>query len=140
MQNQNDIEKINQFLNFVSPIIIRQIKALLETAGLEVKEQGYGLNLTFVIKSGNKSIEFYMHNLFLEIATIDRDEVPLRFDERLRDPEYFLGKAAHLTQSKLAILLQLLTTDNVEAAMENLTKDASQYERLRIWRFDTKPP
>jgi len=78
-------------------------------------------------------------SLLLEIATTDRDDVPLRFDERLRDFDYFLSKMTRLTQSKLKVLFRLLMEKDVDAAIENITKDAKNYERIRIWRFDKKP-
>ncbi|MCX5637382.1 MAG: hypothetical protein NTX52_06785, partial [Planctomycetota bacterium] len=71
--------------------------------------------------------------------TIDRDAQPLMFDENLRDIDYFLAKMARLIQSKLNVLFQLLGQEDMDAAIESITKDSKQYERIRIWRFDNKP-
>jgi len=109
---------------------------LLQSAGMEVKEEGSGLDLAFYIKSGEKEIKFYLHNLLMEIATIDRDEQPPRFDENLWDFEFFLAKTSRLTESKLNILLHLLKEEDVDTAVENISRSAKNYERIRIWRFD----
>jgi len=140
MQNQKEITRINNFLRFTSPLIISQVKMLLLSTGMEVKEEGRGPDLAFTIKSGEKEAKFFPYNLLLEIATIDRDEENLRFDERLRDFDFFLAKTAQLIESKLRILFQVLAEEDLDAALENISKYAGQYERIRIWRFDKDEP
>lgn len=136
MQDRNELSKINRFLHMVSPIVIAQVKRILQSAGLQVEERGSGSDLVFIIKSGEKEIMFSPYNLLMEIASIDRDEVPLRFDENLEDFGFFLDKMARLTQSKLQILFKLLAEDDVEKVIDNISRDAEQYQRIRIWRFD----
>ena len=136
MQDRNELSKINRFIHMVSPIVIAQVKMILQSAGLQVEEKGSGSELIFIIKSGEKEIHFSPYNLLMEIASIDRDEVPLRFDENLQDFGFFLDKMARLTQSKLQILFKLLAEDDVEKAIDNISRDAEQYQRIRIWRFD----
>ena len=92
MQNQNEIAKINYFLCVVSPIIVGHMKMLCQSTGAKVREQGRGLDLSLLIKSGKKKMKFFLHNLFLEIATVNRDDDPLRFDERLRDFDFLSGQ------------------------------------------------
>ncbi|HUU16298.1 MAG TPA: hypothetical protein VMW72_04045 [Sedimentisphaerales bacterium] len=140
MQDQNEFTRINRFLRMVSPIVISQVKMILQSAGLQVEEKGSGSELIFIIKSGEKEIHFSPYNLLLEIASIDRDEMPLRFDENLEDFGFFLDKTARLTQSKLHILFKLLAEDDVEKAIDNISRDAEQYQRIRIWRFDQENP
>ncbi len=138
MQNQNEISRINRFLHMVSPIVIGQVKMILQSTGLQVEEKGSGSELIFIIKSGEKEIHFSPYNLLLEIASVDRDQLPLRFDENLQDFGFFLDKMARLTQSKLQILFKLLAEDDVEKAIDKISMDAEQYQRIRIWRFDQK--
>jgi len=138
MQNQTEITKINHFLSSVSPVVVTIVKTILQTLDFQVIEKGRGLDLVFSIKVEKKEAEFYLHNLFLEIATIDRDEEPLRFDEGLRGFDYFLAKTARIVASKLNVLLRLFGEEDVDAAIENITKDAKQYERIRIWKVDQK--
>ena len=138
MQNQNEIEKINRFLSMVSPVIAGHVKMLLRSTGAKVQERGRGPDLVFSIKTGEKEIKFFLRNLLLEIATADRDEVPLRFDERLRDFDYFLSKMTRLTQSKMKVLFRLLMEKDVDVAIDSITKDVKKYARIRIWRFDQK--
>jgi hypothetical protein len=140
MQNQIEITKINCFLTLMSPIIIEIVKTILQTLGCDVREEGSGLDLAFHIKSEGKEVQFFLNNLLLEIATVDRDEDPLQFDENLRDFDYFLAKTARLIASKLNVLFHFFGEEDVDAAIENITKDAKQYERIRIWKVDQKGP
>jgi hypothetical protein len=140
MQNQIEIEKINNFLSSVSPVVVAIVKTILQTLGCDVREEGSGLGLAFHIKSEGKEVQFFLNNLLLEIATVDRDEDPLQFDENLRDFDYFLRKTAHVVESKLNVLFQLFGQDDVEAAIENIGQLAKQYERIRIWKVNQKGP
>jgi len=139
MQNKEETEKINRFLYMASPIIIHIIRTILQSLTYEVILKGQGINIVFSIKQNEKEAVFYLHNLFLEIATIDRDVQPLMFDEKLRDFDYFMTKMGQLIASKLNVLLQVFGHEDLEAAIENIVKDSKQYERIRIWRFDRKP-
>jgi hypothetical protein len=136
MQDQIETAKIKAFLAMVTPIVVDVVRAILQTLDFKVKEEGAGLKLAFSIKKDGKEAKFYFHNLLLEIATIDRDQQALRFDESLRDFDYFLAKMARMTESKLNILFRLFGEQDMEAAIESIAKDAKRYERIRIWRFD----
>jgi len=136
MQDKKEIEKINRFLCMVIPVITEIVKTIFQSLDCEVNQRGHGLDLVFSIKYEEKVAEFYLHNLFLEIATIDRDEEPLRFDKGLRDFDYFLAKTACTVASKLNVLFHLFGEEDVDRAIENITRDAQQYQRIRIWRFD----
>jgi hypothetical protein len=136
MQEQIEITKINRFLANVGPIVVEVTRAVLQARGCEVEDEGSGLDLAFSIKFSRKELKFYVQNLLLEIVTVDRDEEPLRFDEGLRDFDYFMTKMARAINSKLCVLFHLLKEDDFEAAIENICKDAKDYERIRIWRFD----
>lgn len=140
MQNQKEITKINHFLSATLPVVVRSVKTFLQSAGLEVEERGCGLDTVFRIKSGEREAEFYMHNLLMEIATVDRDEQPLRFDENLQDFDYFLNKVAKVIESKLRILFKLLEHDDVDKAMESITESAKDYTRIRIIKLDNQQP
>jgi len=138
MQDHKDIERINHFVYRVSPIVADVIKRFLQLSGYEVQQQGQGLKLAFSIKKGKKEAKMYIENLLLEIATVDRDQEPLRFDENLRDFNFFLAKLVNLTESKLKILLHFFAEEDIDAAIDNISLDAKQYERIRIWQFDQK--
>jgi hypothetical protein len=131
-----EIVKINAFLSIASPIVIDVVGTILKTLDFQVKEEGTGLKLAFSIKRDDKEVKFFFHNLLLEITTIDRDQEPLRFDESLRDFDYFLGKTSRTVASKLNVLFRLFGQEDMEAAIENIARDAKRYERIRIWRFD----
>jgi len=136
MQEQIEIAKINRFLASIGPIVVEITQGILQAIGCEVREEGSGLDLAFSIKSGRKELKFYVQNLLLEIVTVDRDEEPLRFDEGLKEFDYFMAKMARAINSKLCVLFAVLKEDDFEAAIENICKDAKDYERIRIWRFD----
>ena len=140
MQDSEQNIKIAGFLRVALPVVADVVRTFLQALDWEVQEEGRGLDSAFTIELGEKKIKFFMHNLLLEIATVDRDENPLRFDEGLRDFDYFLAKTTRIVGGRLWILLQLVSQDDVEAAIEKLSRKAGQYERLRIWRFDDKGP
>jgi len=138
MNDLKESERINRFLFFVSPMVVRSVKSLLQSAGLQVTQEGRGLSTAFSIKKNDREAKMYLQNLLLEIATVDRDEEPLRFDENLRDFNFFLTKTARLTESKLKILFHVFAEEDVDTAIENISQDAKQYERIRIWQIDQK--
>ncbi len=137
MQDRNEIEKINYFLASVFPVVAGAVKTALQTLGCQVEQKGQGIDLVFVIKLNEKEAGFFIRNLLLEIATVDRDAEPLKFDEKLQDCEYFMTKMLGLIRSKLNILLKLMGQDDIDAAIEEIAKDADKYERIRIIKFDT---
>ena len=120
MQNQKEITRINSFLTMVLPIVIDVTKGILQSSDFQIMEKGHGLDLVFSIKSSKKEAEFYLHNLFLEIATVDRDEAQLRFNENLRDFDYFLAKMVRTVESKLRALFHLFGGEDVETGLEKL--------------------
>ena len=139
MQNLKDSVKINHFLQAITPIVVNLVQAILKSTNWTIERKGQALDTSFSIKAGDKETVFYLYNLFLEIATIDRDENPLRFDERLRDFDYFVEKTIRLTESKLKILFQLFGEEDVEKAIKNIEQNSAQFERIRIIRFDQNP-
>ncbi len=140
MQEKSKTMEINVFLSLTGPAIVAQVKMILQSAGLKVRETGCGPDLTFILKSGHKEIEFCPHNLLMDIAAIDRNEVPVRFDTNLRDFEHFLTKKARVIESRLKVVFQFLTEDNMDVAVDNINRNAKKDERIRIWRFDRKKP
>jgi len=133
----DDEKKINRVLNFCYGLVPRIVKSILLRAGFTVSERGEGLGLVFEIKLARSSLgaEFYFHNLFLEIATKDRDAELLEFDERLVDLGYFPSKTLRMVESKLRPLLLVISEKNVGKGIEKMMGLAPQYERLRvIWR------
>jgi len=136
MQEPKEIAKINNFFSMVLPLVTELVGAILQSSGAEVKREGSGLDTAFSISCGEKGAKFFLHNLLLEIATLDRDEEPLQFDERLRDFDFFLAKTANAIQSKLRVLFHVLEKNDIKAAVESISRDAKLYERIRIWQFD----
>jgi hypothetical protein len=134
MDKDQEAVKIAGFLTVAAPIITRLSRMVLESHRYQVREEGAGLDLVLSISTGHGEVRFFLRNLFLEVATLDRDEEPLRFDQDLLDFGYFLSKTADLIRSKLKLLLHLLETESVEEACKKIQADSAGYERVRIWR------
>jgi len=128
MQNQSETEKINQFISTVSPIIVGHVRLMFEATGAKVHQHGRGLEVVLSIKSGKKEIRFSLQNLFLEVATIDREEVAPRFDEKLLDYNFFLDKMLRSARSKTRILFQLLLEQDVDIATEGTNQNRELYD------------
>ena len=139
MDNQTQITRINLFLNIAAPIVIGFAKAFLQEVSFEVAEEGQGPDFSFCVRSGERQVRFFLQNLLLEIATVDRDAEPLTFDERLIDFNFFISKTTDIVESKIRILTLLFGEKDIDAALDNVMRQADKYERLRIIRFDHKP-
>ena len=137
-RNRNDM-RISCFVAHVSPVIVGCVRAVLASHGLEVKEEGSGLDLALRIETPSGEVKFLLHNLLLEIATVDRDENPLRFDKRVLNRDFLTTKATAAIESKLRVLSCLLRKENLEEAVRDIEALAKDYERLRIWRIDRNP-
>lgn len=140
MRNTEENARITHYIHEVLPIVAELVKIFLESNNYQIKQEGCGFDLAFSIKSGDREANFFLQNLLLEIATVDTHEEPLRFDERLRDFDYFLAKTARHAQSKLKVISQLLGEENVEAAIEDLCRNAGQFGQIQIWRIDQQKP
>ena len=133
-----DNDKIAEFLFLATPIVNGIINRMLKTTDCYFRHTDLGIHSTFLIKHKDKEIRFHVYNLFYEIATIDRDENPLRFDEKLSDFSYFMNKTNEFIASKLGVLFKLLLEDDLDQAIENIAKMGDKYERIRIWKVEEK--
>jgi hypothetical protein len=103
--------------------------------GCEVVINGQGLELRYEVSYGDMKAVFFFRNLYLEIATVDRDVEPLQFDEKLRDYYYFVSKASFIIKSKLEILLKLLKSDNTDKTIDEIFTEFNG-ERIFIEKLD----
>jgi hypothetical protein len=115
--------KIGQFLVATSGFIKEVVKIMLEMSGCTVTEHNDGLNLCYKIQYKDNEVCLFFRNLYLDIATIDRDAEPLEFDRQLNDFNYFLTKTVSTIHLRLKTLLKLLKHDDVDKAIENILKD-----------------
>jgi hypothetical protein len=128
-------EKITKFVVFALPVVCGLIEKLFKSLEFQIERKASGLDTYFTIHSGEKQIQFNIYNLLLEIAAIDRDEDTLRFDDRLCDFEYFAEKATVVTASKLKVLFKLLGEDDIDKAIDSISSNSDDYERIRIWKI-----
>ncbi len=133
-KKEKDRQQIEKFLNLAGDLITGIVRRILLEKRFKVKEKGEGLALVFETHKDNSSLraEFHFHNLFLEIATKDRDAEALEFDERLVDSGYSLFKTLRLVESKIKTLLLVMSEENPRDGIEKVMKLAPQYERLRV--------
>jgi len=136
-KEEKDRKQIGEFLNLTYNLTRDLVRRILLDKGFKIKEKGEGLSLIFEIykDSCSLSADFYFHNLFLEIATKDRDAEALEFDDGLTGFGYFLSKATRLVESKIEPLVLIMSEENPGKGIEKIIKLAPRYERLRaIWR------
>jgi len=126
MQNQEEAQKINQFLSIVSPTIVGQVRLMFQSTGAKIRQCGHGLEVVLLIESGKKEIRFSLQSLFLEIATVDSKEKPPRFDEKVQDYNFFLDKTLSSARSKTKILFQLLL--ELEITPETVNRNTKLYD------------
>jgi hypothetical protein len=137
MNNFNGQDKrISAFITMVEPIVSQLVRICLQHWGYEISYQADCR--VFSVKCSDKQAEFYLDNLLLEIATIDRDQQSLKFDQQLSSFDYFLNKAVALTNSKLTILFQVFNEEELDKAVEKIASMAGAYQRIRIWRPEHK--
>jgi len=129
-------KRIGGFIYLTTIAVVDVVSKILQSTGCDVTHKGNGLDMVFCIKHEDKDIQFHMHNLLLEIATVDRDEHPLRFDNRLKDFNYFINKTNQIVDSKFKVLFEVLFEDDLDKAKENITRLGDRYERIRIWQID----
>ena len=142
MENTDENKKISRFLNIAGPIIVELMSQILKLNGLEPTRAGTGLNTSFKVRNpvNDTEMTFCLHNLLLEIATVDRDEEPLRFDDRLKDFRLFLSKSIHVINSKLEVLFRLAGGSDIDEAIGRIEDLVGKYERIRILRIDQNSP
>jgi hypothetical protein len=135
MQN----EKIWSFVEFIAPLVSAIATALIRSAGWQVSQTGSGRDTILTIQDKDRQFQFFLENLLLEIVTVDRDAQPLVFDESILEPETFLKKTLRALASKLNILFCFMAEADVEAAVDKISRQAENYERIRILRMDIPP-
>ncbi len=136
-KSEKDREQIEKLSNLRYGFITGIVRRILLEKKFKAKEKGRGLARLFEVYKEGFSVRanFYLHNLFLEIATKDRDAEALEFDERLVDLGYFLSRTLRLVESKIKPLLLAMSEENPKKGIEEIMKLAPKYERLRVlWR------
>ena len=130
-QDCADTNKVAVFLSATGKVIAEIVRQLLVRFGCKVSARGEGLELQYDVFCEDMKATLYFRNLYLEIATVDRDTDPLQFDEKLSDYSYFLSKASFVIRSKLEILLKLLKSDDVNKTIDEIY-DEFKGERIFI--------
>jgi negative regulator of replication initiation len=127
--------KIAGFLSATGHVIADIVRRLLVMHDCEVTANGEAMELEYDVTYGDKKAVLYFRNLYLEIATVDRDAEPLQFDEKLCDYHYFVSKASHVIKSKLEILIRLLKSENTDKTVDEIFTEFDG-ERIIIEKMD----
>jgi len=122
-QDCTDTNKVAAFLSATEKVIAEIVRQLLVRFDCKVSVKGQGLELQYDVACGDMKATLFFRNLYLEIATLDRDAEPLQFDEKLSDYTYFLSKASFIIRSKLEILLKLLKSDDINRTIDDIYEE-----------------
>ncbi|PIU51037.1 hypothetical protein COS91_06555 [Candidatus Desantisbacteria bacterium CG07_land_8_20_14_0_80_39_15] len=135
-KTEEDRIKIENVLRVAYQFVPSVVKKILEREGFEVEEQGEGLELSYRVKGADDiSAVFCLRNLFLEIATRDRDEEPLEFDEELSNFSFFMFKTAKVMETKLKLFVAILK-NGPDMTPEEMKKIVPEGTRIRVAKFD----
>jgi hypothetical protein len=86
---------------------------------------------TYHLTHNNGTSEFYLRNLLLEITTMDRDQIPLVFDERVdTNPLYCSMKINEVCSGRLRVMEEVLNGADLES-IKNTFKDDKRYRRFQ---------
>ncbi len=78
---------------------------------------------------GVKHIEYYLHNTFVEILCVDRDDDPLIFDEKIEeDLKYTINKIGSVLEGRYILITGVLEGKTIEEIYE---ENSDKYERVR---------
>jgi len=87
-----DKRRIVATATFCSPIVKGCVQGILEKEGYSCEKKEEGWKEFFEVKVKNESdikAKFFLSNLYLEIATKDREDELLEWDTRLLDFSFF---------------------------------------------------
>ncbi|OHB52630.1 MAG: hypothetical protein A2Y12_03680 [Planctomycetes bacterium GWF2_42_9] len=137
-KNQIEYDKINRCLSKIAPIVLLTLESTFAENGIEFKLVGKGLDSKYQLKKGSLECSMFLHNLFLEVATVDRDATPLKYNNRMDDNEMLLARIIEIVDSKLAPLLLLIAGKDADE-IERLAKQSHPgYERFNITMLKDK--
>ena len=128
--------KISMFLVKAAPLIMTLLEMTFRHYGIGFTRGGKGLSMKYDLKKGKLSSKMFLNNLFLEVATVDRDSNPLRYDHRLNSFQFFMNRVKDVINSKLAVLLPLMDGKSPEEAGKIAKKLHPDYERFVMKMVD----
>jgi len=123
-----EYDKIDQCLKKAAPLALKLLEAAFTDNNIDFTLTGTGLDMKYELSKGKFGSSMFMRNLLLEIATVDRDTEPLRYDYRLDDMEFLFRRIVETVGSKLAVLLPVMNGKGIKS----VRKLAPNYERLKI--------
>jgi hypothetical protein len=134
--DSEDYRMISHVTEIAAPKVTAYIREQYRAEGLVSQEEGQGPDTTITVtRNGNTSV-YILWNTLIEIASIDIDDVPLRFDEGLWDYYYFVKKMKEVVEIRIRVILGSLNAKNSDDLREHLKKcyETGDYERICRWR------
>lgn len=130
MQNRIENPKINQFIQgMLEQNCVDFIKVHLQAAFQDVQQKGTGLDAVFHINFNGNKTKFFVKDLLIELAAIDKNEEPLRYDEDLCRLQYFQAKFEMVSTKMINLMLEQLlfepdfNLDDVLYISQNITRN-----------------
>lgn len=135
-KTEEDRIKIENVLRVAYKFVPSVVKKILEHEGFEAEKQGEGLELSYRVRGRDGlSAVFCLHNLFLEIATKDRDDEPLEFDEELSSFNFFMLKTTKVMETKLKLFVAILK-NGPDMTPEEMKKIVPEGTTIKMIKFD----
>ena len=126
---------ITSFLGFFGPLILDSVESIFAENNISFKKNYNGIRTTYKLGSNDHEIIFFTENMFLEIATTDRDNNQPRFDTDLYDHEYLLAKIVDVINGKMRMLLPVLNGEDIHKVANKLGKEKC-YSRISVLEID----
>lgn len=127
-----EFEKIDRCIKKIAPLVLATLQSVFKEHGMAYELTGKGSDLKYTLKKGPIECSMFLRNLFLEIATIDRDTTPLYYDTRCDNPEFLAKRMYDIVGSKLAPLLPLMSGTDPSQIEKIAWQSHPNYERFRV--------
>jgi hypothetical protein len=124
------------------PEIVWQFEAGLKALGATVlkkyvyRDKSGEVDPACLIQAQNNKFEFRLGNALREFLSIDREEKPLRFDHRLKDPAQAREKLTRIIVGRLEIARAFAECNTPEELKKRLEEMAKHFEKVRFWSID----
>lgn len=135
----NDMKMIGKFLEIFGDVLIELTKYKIAKFGYNVEITGKYLDTILIISKKDSKVdrmELHIHNMFMEIFTMDRDENPLRFDYGVIDYDYFEKKYEDIINSRVSMIDTMMKSDSKNLKENVINKHSKDMERINIIEID----
>ncbi len=125
------------------PELVRRVEAGVKALGAKIKkkamlkfEDGTVCPALFLRGKRGWELELRLRNAMEDFLLLDRDEKPVRLDQRLFDEEFAEKKLSEVVESRLAMVRALNETRKVGEVAGKIQKLGGKYGTYRIWEYE----